>query len=124
MVLVVIKERERVKEREREEEVFLLLLFAERGGEKRGERRRDVMKKERGVKMDEMRVVFSSFFFVCPPSFLAKTGGGLSVYRDKKKCLHPLVVHRSPLFAGLPLRVVVVALLRPLLRPLLPPPPP
>jgi hypothetical protein len=28
------------------------LLFAERGGEKRGERRRDV-KKERGGKMDE-----------------------------------------------------------------------
>ena len=63
MVLVVIKERERVKERE-EGEVFLLLLFAERGGEKRGERRRDVKKERRGGKMDEMRVVFSSFLRV------------------------------------------------------------
>ena len=72
--------------------------------------------------MDEMRGWFFPPFFVCPPSFLAKTRG--SVYRDKKKCLHPLVVHRSPLFARLPPRVVVVALLRPLPRPLPPPPPP
>jgi len=79
LVLVVIKERERRR-------VFLLLLFAERGGEKRGERRRDVKKKERGGKMDEMRVVFSSFFCVCPPSFLAKTGG-LSIAIKKNVCI-------------------------------------
>ena len=81
------------------------------------------MKKERGGKMDEMRGVVFSFFlrFVSAVVFGKNRG---SVYRDKKKCLHPLVVHRSPLFARLPPRVVVVALLRPLLRPLLPPPPP
>ena len=72
--------------------------------------------------MDEMRVVFSSFLRVSAVgSFVQKQG---SVYRDKKKCLHPVVVHRSPLFARLPPRVVVVALLRPLPRPLLRPPPP
>ena len=79
-------------------------------------------KERRGGKMDEMRVVFSSFLRVSAVVFGKNRRG--SVYRDKKKCLHPLVVHRSPLFARLPPRVVVVALLRPLLRPLLPPPPP
>jgi hypothetical protein len=81
LVLVVIKERERRR-------VFLLLLFAERGGEKRGERRRDVKKKERGGKMDEMRVPwFFPPFCVCPPSFLAKTGGGLSIAIKKNVCI-------------------------------------
>jgi hypothetical protein len=81
LVLVVIKERERRR-------VFLLLLFAERGGEKRGERRRDVKKERRGGKMDEMRVPwFFPPFCVCPPSFLAKTGGGLSIAIKKNVCI-------------------------------------
>jgi len=81
LVLVVIKERERRR-------VFLLLLFAERGGEKRGERRRDVKKKERrGGKMDEMRVVFSSFLRVSAVVFGKNRRGSLSIAIKKNVCI-------------------------------------
>ena len=88
MVVVVIKERdkERVKERRKD---FLLLLFAERGGEKRGgemwRRWRRMEKKDEEIKQKEMD---EGSFLLCVVSAVVfcHKNRGLSVAIKKNVC--------------------------------------